>query len=97
MVHENGLIGVSFLAGRARVAPMKPLTIPRLELQAALIGSRLAETIGSEIDCKLDQRYFWSDAMTVLHWIQGDPRAYQTYVSHRITEIHELTKVDEWN
>ena len=50
---------VVLIGAKSRVAPVKPLTIPRLELQAALLASRFAKTIEHEHEIKIERRYFW--------------------------------------
>lgn len=45
---KNNKIHVAFVACKCRVAPVKPTTVPRLELQAALLAARLAETVLKE-------------------------------------------------
>ena len=76
---------------KTRVAPLKPMNVPRLELQAALLGARLLNTVAKELDLKIDKRFFWSDSMTVIRWIKGEPRTRQIFVAHRLGEITELT------
>ena len=63
--------------GKSRVAPLKPLSVPRLELQAALLGARLITTVEKELEIKMDRRYLWSDTQTVIRWIKTEPRVRQ--------------------
>ncbi|CAG7821695.1 unnamed protein product, partial [Allacma fusca] len=65
-------VDMGLVLARARVAPLKPLTIPKLELQAAVMGSRLAMTIQKEIQVPLSSRVYWSDSQTVLSWIRSE-------------------------
>ncbi|XP_033221094.1 uncharacterized protein LOC117175496 [Belonocnema kinseyi] len=81
---------------KSRVAPLKPLTVTRLELQAAVMGSRLAETIIRQHTLKILKRIFWTDSTTVLNWIRSDARNYQPFVVHRLAEVLDLTSVNEW-
>ncbi|XP_076279059.1 uncharacterized protein LOC143208473 [Lasioglossum baleicum] len=93
---ENGPANVKLIMAKSRVAPLKPLSVPRLELQAALLGSRLAKTITEELDIKFQQRYLWSDSITVIRWIKGEPRTRQVFVAQRLGEIDEITEGSEW-
>lgn len=84
---QNGEIHISLITAKTRVSPVKPLTVPRLELQAALLGTRIAKSVEEEIEIKLDQRFFWSDSTTVLQWIRSEPRTRQMYVANRLGKI----------
>ena len=56
----------SFIIGKARVAPMKALTIPKLELQAALLATRLKDDILTALTVCINHVYMWTDRTTVL-------------------------------
>lgn len=72
---ENG-IDCSFVGSKAKVAPLKYLSIPRLELMAAVLGKRLAISIGNAQCLKIDSRIIWSDSETVLSWLKSNHRKY---------------------
>lgn len=72
------------------------MSIPRMELQAAVLGSRLASAIVSGHTILINKRVFWSDSKTVLCWLRGDPKRFRQFVSLRIGEILENTMVNEW-
>ncbi|XP_058448081.1 uncharacterized protein LOC131432741 [Malaya genurostris] len=86
----------SLVMARSKVAPLKHLSIPRLELQAAVMGTRLANSVAEILSFKLKQRYFWSDSRTVLSWIHSDHRRYKQFVAFRIGEILDLSNPTEW-
>ena len=93
---KNNLFHTSIIMSKSRVSPLKVMTIPRLELQAAVLSTRVALLIEKEHDFKIFQRIFWSDSETVLKWIKKDPRDFKMYVANRLSEISENTKVSEW-
>ncbi|XP_063828939.1 uncharacterized protein LOC135078268 [Ostrinia nubilalis] len=93
---EDGRVHVTLAAARARVAPLKLTSIPRLELQAAVLGCRLARTAADEYQLKADRRVFWSDSKTVLAWLRAGPRSFKPFVAHRVAEIEEDTQAKEW-
>ncbi|XP_055522622.1 uncharacterized protein LOC129716813 [Wyeomyia smithii] len=86
----------SLVMARSKVAPLKHLSIPRLELQAAEREAKLANSIVEMHSLEVKQRYIWSDSKTVLSWIHSDHRRYKQFVAYRIGEILNLTKLDEW-
>lgn len=95
-VSANNDVTVRLLCAKTRVAPLKVLTIPRLELCAALMLSRLIRIISRNITIAI--KYFlWCDSQVVLCWIQTPPNLLNTYVGTRISEIQELTEKCSWN
>ncbi|XP_059062430.1 uncharacterized protein LOC131855205 [Achroia grisella] len=92
----DGTTHVTLAAAKSRVAPLKPVSIPRLELQAALMGARLTHTVAEEHDYEIASKTYWSDSRTVLAWIRSEPRAFKTFVAHRLAEIEDTTKKNEW-
>lgn len=97
LTRSDGYVLIAFVASKSRVSPLRPISIPRLELQGALLGARLAATIQSEHKIfQSTKRYFWTDSSTVLQWIRSDPRVYKPFVAHRLGELDELTKTCEW-
>ncbi|XP_054726309.1 uncharacterized protein LOC129236117 [Anastrepha obliqua] len=93
--HGNS-IDCMMIASKTRVAPLKLLSIPRLELKAALLGARLAKHIIESHSIHLDSSVYWSDSRTVLAWLYADHRRYKQFVAFRVSEILELTDVSEW-
>lgn len=82
--------------GKARVAPVKQTTIPRLEIAPAVLAVRMDKRLKTELDMKVEESVFWSDSMTVLQYITSKTKRFKTYVANRITIIQELSKVEQW-
>ncbi|XP_058817853.1 uncharacterized protein LOC131681159 [Topomyia yanbarensis] len=93
---EDDKIECSFVAAKTRVAPNKLTSIPRLELQAAVIGVRLAQTIAESHRININKRFFWTDARDVLCWLHSDHRQFSPFVGFRVGEILESTELYEW-
>ncbi|XP_046554901.1 uncharacterized protein LOC124264207 [Haliotis rubra] len=88
---------VSFVAARSRVTPKKQLSMPRLELCAALSGAQLADTLLRELNLPVTTLTLWSDSTTVLSWLHSDSCRYKVFVGTRILEIQTLTEVNQWH
>lgn len=86
----------SLITSKSRVAPLKALSVPRLELQAAVLGARLAQMVELNHTQKITKRCFWTDSQTVIQWIHSDTRRYTQFVSCRIGEILESSSSFEW-
>ena len=83
--------------GKCRVAPMRHLFIPRLELQAAVMAVRLKEQIVKEHESKTHRCNFWTDSTTSLQWIENSRRKQQVSVANRVAEFLDTTNVSLWN
>ncbi|XP_070067166.1 uncharacterized protein [Drosophila virilis] len=68
---------MKWVASKTRVAPLKPVSIPRMELMAAVLGLRLAKCIQKEMSVRIHRRTFWTDSKDVLYWIRSDARKFQ--------------------
>ncbi|XP_036320427.1 uncharacterized protein LOC118734936 [Rhagoletis pomonella] len=95
ILHE-GNIDVSFVMGTTRTAPTKLMSIPRLELQSAVLGTRLFKLIQESHEFTIERAVFWSDSQTVLQWIHSSQRKYKAFVGHRISEILTSTAPEQW-
>jgi hypothetical protein len=82
----NGKYESRFIAAKSRVAPLKELTIPRLELQAAVLASRLGKTIQEESRLQFEKIIYFTDSRIVLAWICSQARGYKPFVSARVAE-----------
>ncbi|CAG7832788.1 unnamed protein product [Allacma fusca] len=89
-------VKTTMVVAKTKVRPLKPLSVTRLELQAAVMGVRLARCVKSQIGIKIDSLHFWSDSRIVLCWIRSDARRYKQFVANRIGEILEDSNVDDW-
>ncbi|GBL82661.1 hypothetical protein AVEN_176041-1 [Araneus ventricosus] len=94
----DGTISSNFIVAKCRLAPLKKLSLARLELMGALVSARLAEYLQKTFPwITSDHIFFWSDSQITLHWINGDPLCWKEFVRNSVREIQEKTKRDHWN
>lgn len=91
MENDNGHIQLDFLPARSKVAPKRCLTIPRLELCAALNGAQLAKLLHTELTLQINTVTLWTDSTTVLAWLKSESYRFKVFVGTRIAKIQELT------
>ena len=98
MVSRNSSAAISRLAvSKTRVAPLKEMTIPRLELTAAFLLARLmALVIKFHDQLNFSKVVYYSDSTTALHWIHSDHKLWTTYVANRSRDINLLSSRDNW-
>ncbi|XP_078352443.1 uncharacterized protein LOC144637184 [Oculina patagonica] len=93
---DEGVIHCSFVMGKARTAPLKSITIPRLELSAAVLASRLDKIIRREIDLPIHESVFWTDSTCVINYIRSNDKRFHTFVANRVAVIHDGSSPSQW-
>lgn len=86
----------AFIMGKSRVAPLKPITIPRMELTAATMASRMDTFWKRELHMQLQPSVFWSDSTSVLKYIKNETSRFRTFVANRVSEILKVSQVSQW-
>ncbi|UYV83599.1 hypothetical protein LAZ67_23001603 [Cordylochernes scorpioides] len=94
-IEKEDRVDIQLIQARTRVAPLKKLTIPRLELLACLIGARLAANVIQDLEFEEIPRFYWTDSTNALCWIQREDN-WAAFVMNGVKEIHNLSSPESW-
>ena len=97
IVDKNDISLYSFLMGKARLAPIKTVSIPRLELTAAVLSVRLNAAMKRALNIEYCVSKFWTDSMAMLHCIQNKSKRFPTFVANRLTIIEQNSNTADWH
>ncbi|XP_078370370.1 uncharacterized protein LOC144654152 [Oculina patagonica] len=88
----------TFTMSKSKVAPIKPQTMPRLELLAAVLGAELSKYLSNTILSKFhtSEIILWSDSQIVLSWITSSKPLRQQFIQHRVQRIRDITSQSTW-
>ncbi|XP_067945305.1 uncharacterized protein [Watersipora subatra] len=90
-------VHVALLIAKSRVVPLKStMTVPRLELQAAVEAAHLSNVLRSELQMDVNAEFFWSDSQITLGRIKNSNARYHMFVANRVKEIRSLSRPDQW-
>ena len=90
-VNGNGQVHCALVMGKARVTPLKAITVPRLELTAAVTAARLSGFLTQELDLADVKPFYWTDSTVVLGYLNNDTSRFHTYVANRIQTIRDVS------
>ena len=81
---------------KARLAPMHEITIPRLELSAAVISVKLYQIINQEVEIKIDRVKYWTDSTTMFKCLKSNTKQFHTFESNLLTMICRISSTSDW-
>ena len=96
LVNEEGQCHCSLVMSKARVVPLKPITIPRLELSAVVVSVKISSMLQQELNFSDAEEMYWTDSKIVLGYIANDSRRFHVFVANRLQLIHEHTVQSQW-
>ena len=95
-VYNDGSVTSRLIALKNKVALLKPMTVPRLELMGAVLGLRLTQHLVHILEVPIQTVTFYSDSTDVLWWVRGHGRSFRPFVANRIGEIQMATDLSQW-
>ncbi|XP_073948966.1 uncharacterized protein [Choristoneura fumiferana] len=97
IVDKDDNITVSLVTAKTRVAPIKQVSIPRLELCGAVMLTRLLVEVSQVMNIAKDNIHAWTDSTVVLAWLNNHPSKWQTFVANRVSEILTTLESNQWS
>ena len=94
--NHEGDVWCGFVMAKSRLAPLKTMTIPRLELSAAALAVKVDAMLRRELELQVTDSVFWTDSMIVLQYICSTSRRFQTFVANRVALIHDGSDPSQW-
>ena len=96
LVNDEDKPHCALVMAKARVTPLRAITIPRLELAAAVVSVRVHSILERELDYTNVKETFWTDSKVVLGYINSDAKRFHVYVANRVQQIRDKTSTDQW-
>ena len=97
LVNAQSEVHCSFVMGKSRLSPLKPMTISRMELSAAVLSTSLDRMIRQEVELPINDSFYWINSTCVLRYIANSERRYKTFVANRVAAICEQSIPGQWH
>lgn len=92
----NGSSVCKLIMSKSKLAPLKQISIVRLELQAAVMVVRVASMLRHELSYRFGRTFLWSDSKAVLQYLRCESGRFHTRVANRVSEIRETSELSQW-
>ena len=96
VIASNGTIFCNSLLGKSRLAPLKTVSFPRLELVAATMATKVDVSLRNNFGSSLSESVFWTDSMSVLYMIRNSAKRFPVFVSNRLAQIEDRSTSSQW-
>jgi hypothetical protein len=94
--YEDNEVTCWLVTSKSKVAPLTPVTIPKLELMGAVLGLRLTQSVIAVLHLPMQDVIFYSDSIDVLWWIRGRGKYFRPFVANRVGEIQSGSDPSQW-
>lgn len=92
VIDAEGKVHISLVTAKTRVAPIKQLSIPRLELSGSVLLAKLLAEVGEVLKIPKENIHAWTDSEIVLAWLSK----WKTLIGNRVSEILTVTSRSQW-
>ena len=96
MTNDRDEVHCALVMAKSRVTPLKPVTVPRLELTAAVVSTKIRFFLQKELNYQDMQEFFWTDSRVVLGYISNESRRFHTFVANRVHAICDQACPEQW-
>jgi hypothetical protein len=96
-IDVQGKITTKLHCSKSRVAPLKRLSLPRLELCAVMLLADMYQASSRALKISFNKIRFWTDSMVVLAWLKSPAARWKTFVANQVNYVQETTNVEDWN
>jgi hypothetical protein len=94
---DQNVATVRLLSAKARVTPIKAQSVSRSELDACVLGTRMARHFNAIYRLEKDSVFFYTDSRNALFWISSTPKRLKVFVQNRVAEIQRSTEKSQWS
>ena len=93
LVNDQSVVNFVLLIGKARVSPLRYVSMSRLKLVAATLSVKIALLLREELDNEINKEHFWTDSKEVLGHISNSSKRFKIFIANRIHFIHDHSDV----